>query len=163
MPFAEVHLRLDLFRHTADPLPQIEVVRTLIEQHAAALAAPGRPPGTRIVIRLRTVPVGDDPACAANLAVVAALHQLAHLAVDAVCALVEHHTEHDIALFCDGVHRLDLLCIHAGGLFAHDVDALLHSFHRQRRVEIVRSRDDDRIHKAAVLHFGTGRKRGHVA
>ena len=37
-------LRDHALRHATDPLPQVELVRSLVHQHTAALAAPGRPP-----------------------------------------------------------------------------------------------------------------------
>ena len=68
MPASKVHMRVNLDRHAAYPLPEIEVVRALIEQHTTALSAPGGAPFARIIIRLRAIPVGDDPTGAADRA-----------------------------------------------------------------------------------------------
>src|ERR671917_844304 len=48
-------------RHAADPLPQVELVRRLVHQDPAALAAPGGPPVGLVVVALRPPPRGDDP------------------------------------------------------------------------------------------------------
>src|SRR5690606_37205589 len=63
---AEAELRRHGRRHPADPLPQVELVGRLVDQHAAALAAPGRAPGALLVVDLRPVPGGDQPAGAAD-------------------------------------------------------------------------------------------------
>src|SRR5690606_3139448 len=47
------------------PLQQVQVVWTLVDQHAAALALPGGTPAARGVIAPGAEPVGDDPADAA--------------------------------------------------------------------------------------------------
>ena len=51
----------------------------LVQQHAAALALPGRAPAAAGVIRLRAEPVGHNPTHAHNLAQVARLEQLLNL------------------------------------------------------------------------------------
>ena len=40
---------------------QIQLVRTLVQQHAATFSVPGCLPARRIIIALITIPVGDDP------------------------------------------------------------------------------------------------------
>ena len=62
VPAAKPAERAHADRHAADPLPQIEVVRRLIEQNAAAVRRPRRAPRTGIVITLRAQPIGDDDA-----------------------------------------------------------------------------------------------------
>src|SRR5688572_7457485 len=48
-------------RTSAQPLQHIQVVRALIEQNAAALPFPGRPPAPAAVVGLGAIPIGDDP------------------------------------------------------------------------------------------------------
>ena len=66
-----------LRRHAGQPLQQVEVVRALVEQHAAALALPGGAPAAGGVVGLGAEPVGDDPVDAADLAQLAVVDQLA--------------------------------------------------------------------------------------
>ena len=98
MPKTVLKMSFDLFGHTAYPLPQIELVGALIEQDAAALARPCCTPVARIIICLRTVPVGYYPVGTAYIAVLTALYKLTHFAINAVCTLIEHHTEHYIRM-----------------------------------------------------------------
>ena len=64
MPAETAH-RADAERHPEHPLPEIEVVRGLIEQHAAAFTGPSRAPAAGGVVGIRPEPVGDRPAQAA--------------------------------------------------------------------------------------------------
>ena len=146
VPFAEMAEGVHLIRHAADPLQQVELVRALVQQHAAAFALPRGPPAARIVIILRAEPVGDDPVHAADLADRPALDEVVHADVQRVGALVVHHGEQAPALFGGGVHLLDLLCVHPRGLFAHDVQALAQRADGQRRVAVMRHGDDDGVH-----------------
>src|SRR5690606_13352975 len=58
---AEGELREDLLRGAGEPLPQVQLVGSLVDEHAAALAAPGRAPLGLVVVALRAPPRGDDP------------------------------------------------------------------------------------------------------
>ena len=78
---AEADVGADGGGHAADPLHQVELVRALVRQHAAALAGPRRPPAALVVVLLGAEPVGDDPVHAPQLAQLAALDHLAHLDV----------------------------------------------------------------------------------
>ena len=163
MPLAELHVGLHLDRQAADPLPQVQLVGALVQKHAAALAGPGGAPAALIEIALGTVPVRDDPVGAADAAVLAGLHQLPHLAVDAVGALVEHQAEHHLRVLVRHlIHLPHLLGVYAGGLFHHHVDGALHALDGQPGVVVVGHGDDARVHEAAVQHGFGAVKEGHV-
>ena len=68
MPFPFMALCLHLDRHTAQPDQQIQLVRALIQQNAAAFSCPCGPPGSGIIILLGSVPVRHDPAHALDFA-----------------------------------------------------------------------------------------------
>ena len=150
MPFAFMTEGGHLAGHPADPLQQVEVVRALVEQHTAAFTGPGRSPCARIIVRLGTVPAGDDPVDPFDLAVFSALDQFPHFAEDAVGALVEHHGKGHIAFCSNFVHLPDRFCVDAGGFFAHDVQSLFHRLDGQDRVLIVGCCDDDGVAEPAV-------------
>ena len=150
VPLAYGALRLNGFGHTGYPLPQIELMRALVEQHAAALAAPGRAPSAGIIICLRAIPVGDEPVEAVQPAVFAALHDFAQLDIHGIRPLIEHQREHFVALRCDFVHFANLLCINARGLFAEHMDAVSQTVFDYRRVRIVRRCDYNSVDLARV-------------
>ena len=156
-------MSLHLFGHTANPLHKIKLMRTLIEQHATALALPRRTPCAAVIICFRAVPVGDKPVCAANLSELSAHYKLAHLFINAVCTLIEHHAENNVLVMCGAlVHLANLLCIYARGLFNHNVDTLFHAHHRKRGVVIVRHGNERRVNKSAVEHLLGGIKQLYV-
>ena len=148
MPLALMAEGAYLARHAAKPLPQIQLVGALVEHDAAAFARPRGAPCAGIVVLLGTEPVRNDPAHAFHFAVAAVLHQLAYLAENAVCALVEHDCVCLVAVLCDLDQLVDLLCIDARGLFAHHMDAVLQRLDADRRMEIVGRGDDHRVHVA---------------
>ena len=151
MPLAIVQMRMDLDWHAADPLPQVQLMGALIQQHAAAFPCPGSTPCAGIIISLGAVPVGNDPVRTANTAVLAGIHQLLHLAVDVVRALIKHHAVDDIGvLFCSFVHFHDLLGVNACRLFHHHMNAPLHARYSQPGMIIVRYGNDTGIDQAAV-------------
>ena len=65
--FSEVAERAHAGRHAADPLPQVEVVRALVGQHAAALAGPRGAPAAGVIVTLGPEPGGDDVVGALDL------------------------------------------------------------------------------------------------
>ena len=151
MPQPVGELGLHRHGHAADPLPEVELMRTLVEQDAAALARPGGAPVAGIVVGLRAIPVGDDPVGAADAAVITALHQLAHLAIDAVCALVEHHAEDDLRVLRRFlIHLAYLPCVHPGRFFHHHMDTAAQAVNRIFRVIVVRHADHAGVDPAAV-------------
>ena len=150
VPLADGALRLNGCGHAGYPLPQVELMRALVEQDAAALAAPGCAPSAGIIICLRAVPVGDEPVEAMQLAVFAALHDFAQLDIHGICPLIEHQREHFVALRGDFVHFANLLCIDTCGLFAEHMDAVGQTVFDYRRVRIVRRCDYNSVDLARV-------------
>jgi len=110
-------------RHTADPLQQIQIVRTLVKQDAAALAFPGCPPIPGIKIRPGTVPIRDDPVHPPYSAQFPVLHDFFHLAVDMVGALVEHNPKDFPRSVRRLVHITDIEGADPRGFFGQDVQA----------------------------------------
>ena len=93
MPFSVVAECAHAGGHSADPLQQIQIVGTLVQQYAAPFSVPGGAPSAGIVVSLAAIPVCNQPAHALQCAVLSALDDFMHLAVDAVGALIEHHAE----------------------------------------------------------------------
>lgn len=77
MIFAETAVSADAFREAEHPLEEIEVVRALVEQHAAALAGPSRAPAAGAVVGLGAEPICDDPIHAADFAELAGADEVA--------------------------------------------------------------------------------------
>jgi len=80
--------------HPGQPLERVELVQTLIEEHAAAFAFPSGAPAAAGVVGLGTKPVGDDPVHADDRAELARLNELADLRVTRLGAKLEHRAEH---------------------------------------------------------------------
>ena len=154
VPFAKVHPGIDKARHTANPLPQIQVMRALIEQNAAALARPRGTPRARIIVRLVPVPVGNNPAGAPDRPQRAGIHDLLHFAVDVICPLIEHHAEHDVGMPVRFLHHLPhLQGVYTRRLLAHDVNARAHRLNRIPGVIVVRNGNLHRINQPGVQHL----------
>ena len=84
----------DFVRHPADPLPQVQVVRRLVQQHAAALPDPGSPPFPAVIVVLGAVPVGYDPHASFDFPEPAPDNQRPRFLKNGVCPLVQHDREH---------------------------------------------------------------------
>src|SRR5699024_1541228 len=97
VPFSFMAEASDPAWHSADPLDQIQIVRALVQQYAAAFSVPGSPPAAGIVIALGPVPVCDDPVDSADGAQLPALYHIVHSPVNAVGSLVKHHGKDHIA------------------------------------------------------------------
>ena len=141
-------------RHAADPLPQIQIVRALVEQHAAPFARPCGAPAAGIIIGLRPIPVGDQPVGAFDRTHLARSNDLLHFAVNMIGALIKHHGKHTVRFCRHLIHAADLFCIHAGRLFAHDMQVILHRLDRQTRVIVMRHRNMHRVHQSALNQRG---------
>ena len=111
-----------------DELDEIEVVRALVDEYAAAFAAPGRPPAARGVVGPGAKPVGDQPGDAGDFAEFAGLHKLAEFLIHGIAALVEHDAEFEVGVLLEG----GFIGVGAGaggfdgdgqGLFHEDVEA----------------------------------------
>lgn len=96
---ARFGITADLYRHSAQPLEQVKLMRALVDQYAAALAAPRAAPAALIIIGLWAVPVGDHPIDPLKLAQSAAVNDSFRLPVKRVGALVVHNPEY-LPLFC---------------------------------------------------------------
>ena len=140
-------------RHSADPLPQVEIVRTLVGQHATALAGPSRPPAARIVVALGAEPVVDDVNRALNRSQFTGFDERLQLLVLVARALVEHHAKDPVAFGRGFVHLANLARIDPGRLLAHCMQAIFERLDHQRRMEVVGSGDDYSVH-------ALGRKQG---
>ena len=150
VPLALLAERAHLGGHAADPLPQVEVVRALVQQNAAAFAFPRRAPRAGIVVALGAEPVGDDPVGAADRAHFTAGNDFLHLAVHAVGALVEHDGECLVGLRRHLVHLPHGLGIHARGLLADHVQIVRQRGNHQRRMQIVGRGHQHRVHQSAL-------------
>ena len=121
----------------------------LIEKNASAFAAPGCAPITGIIVILRAVPLGDEPACSSDLTELTRCDNVVHLAVNGICALIEHHTEVKLGmLICLCDHLAHLKCINARRLFTHNVKTVLERLDCKIGVEIMRNCDKDRVNKS---------------
>ena len=99
-------------------------MRTLVGQHAAALAGPSRPPAARIVVALGAEPVVDDVNRPLNRPQLAGFDERLQLLVLAAGALVEHHAKDPVALGRGLVHLADLARIDPSRLLAHRVQTV---------------------------------------
>ena len=143
----------DPLRHTEDPLPQVQIVRALVQKHTAAFTSPCRTPSAAVVVGLRAVPVRDDPDAALQLAQLAALYHLAHLLIELVRSLIVHDPERKTALFRLVHEFVDLLRVYADRLLAQHVDARVKGVHADDGVPVVRRRDHDRVDIAGREHL----------
>ena len=123
-------------------------MRALVQEHAAALALPGRAPAAAVVVGLRAEPGGDDPVHAGDLSELAALDDLAQLDVVRVGALVEHRGEDDLLVLVRRDEALAVGLVDRDGLLDERVDALRERVDADRRVVVVGRLDHDRVHLA---------------
>ena len=107
----------------------------------------------RIRVRLRTVPVSNDPVGSAYLSQFPALHKLPHFTVNAIGSLIHHNTELHVMRFCTGVHFQNLLGIYAGRFFNENVQTVFHSKHGIFRMVVMGYADEKRVNKTAFHHF----------
>ena len=162
MPFSIMAESTNAGWKTADPLQEVEIVRALVQKNAAAFAVPGSAPFAGIVVRLRAVPVGDDPVHAFDLTVFAALYHLVHFAVNTVGTLAEHHTEDAVGFRSCFVHLADLLCINACRFFTHNMKSMLQSHDDVTRMIVVRDSDKNGIAETGFDQFLTGGENGNI-
>ena len=93
---AELGDRGDLAGLTYEPAEQVEVVRALVEQDAAAFAFPGRTPAARVVVGLGPEPVGNRPVDAHDLADAAVFAETLDRRPLCEGALLEHAREDQV-------------------------------------------------------------------
>ena len=148
--------------HAEKPLPQVKVVRTLVEQHAAALARPRRAPAARAVIGLRAEPVGDGPLDAPQRAEFTAADHRAKLRVKRVGALVEHLGE-NLAPGAPGREQpLAVRLVHGERLFDEDVQPGLQGRDAVRDVEKMGRGDEDGVDPPRLDHGPDRVERGYA-
>ena len=85
-------------RHATEPLEHVEIVQALVDEHAAAFAAPRRAPAAAFVIYLRAEPIGVDPVHAHDLAQRAVGDEFFQQAIFWLHAHLEHGAEDELAL-----------------------------------------------------------------
>ena len=162
MPFPIVAEGLHLNGKPADPLKQVQIVGALVQQYAAALSVPGCPPSAGVIVSLGAVPVRDDPVHPFDLPILPAVHDLVHLPVNAVGALVEHHGEYPVRLFRRLVHFPYLLRIYPRRLLTQDMQAVLQRRDHKTRVIIVGHRDQYGVADAGPDQRVSIRKDTHI-
>ena len=156
--FAETAVGADAFRETEHPLEEIEVVRALVEQHAAALAGPSRAPAAGAVVGLGAEPICDDPIHAADFAELAGADEVADFLVIEVGALVEHRREDLFFVLVRGVEAQGVGLVDGDGFLDHHVEAGLKCEDAERGMLVMRGRDDQRVDEAGFDHVLNGRK-----
>ena len=88
--FADGREASDEFGHTDKPLVEVKIVRTLIEQHAAAFPFPGGTPAAIVVVALGAEPIGDNPGGANQLAKFAFIKESFNFLPETIGALLKH-------------------------------------------------------------------------
>src|SRR5215212_645019 len=92
------HLGVYRLGDAADPLPEVELVRSLVDQNPTTFAAPGASPCALVVVDLGTPPGRDDPTGVPNLTDLTRTHDFFDFPVERVVALVEHDGECELRL-----------------------------------------------------------------
>src|SRR5690242_6576753 len=113
-------------RDSADPLPEVQLVRGLVDQDATTLAAPGGPPIGLVVVALWTPPGRDDPAGPPDRPDLAGVDDLLDPLVERVVALIEHDPEGELGMGGRAVvELLDLTGVDAGRFLHQGMDSRL--------------------------------------
>ena len=136
------------------PVDEIEVVRRLVHQEAAAarLEAVPAPEVVGAVVHVE-VPVEIDRQHAADLAVE---QQLLDLLVLRRIAQVERHDDLAPVPLFRIEHRLTLRLVDHHRLFGDHVDPAIERVHDVAAVEGIDGRDDDHVRRDAVAHLVEG-------
>ena len=119
---------------------------TLVEKHAAALAAPGRSPATARVVRGSAEPVSDDPTHALDGSQFAALDDAPDGLIVGIGPLIEHRPK-DLALLAlvglDEAFAVGF--VNRDRLFQQDVEPVFKCVDSDRGVVVVGGGDEDRV------------------
>ena len=127
---------------------------SLVDQDAAAFAAPGCAPVGLTVVGVGTPPGVDDPVGTTDLAQLAGLDDLTDLLVQLVGSLVEHDAQLDFGMSsCAVQHLLNVGSADASGLLADDMHAVLQSVDSHFVVQVVGNGGDDGINVTGSDHF----------
>ena len=156
--FAKFGDGVDARRLADEPAEQVEVVRALVEQDAAALAFPCRAPAAGVVVGLGAVPVGDSPTHAEQVADRAVGAQAFDVLPLGESALLEHAGKDEIGVLLargfvvvDGLLRFE--CCHSQGLFNKHMQPALKRELGKLRVSGVRRGDEHGIDRARGDHL----------
>ena len=150
-------------RHAADPLPQVELVWCLVDEHATAFATPGSTPGTLVIIGLWTPPGGDHPGRAADVADLTAGDDLLEPLVERIGALVEHHTKGQFRAGGRILEQLgDLLAVNASWFFQQGMDIAFQGLDTHFRMQVMRDGGADRINQATFQKIDVIVKERHI-
>ena len=132
MIFSELRSRADLARHAEEPLHQVKLMGTLVQENAAALSAPARTPVAGIIIALRPEPVGDDPVHAHDLSELAGINHLLDLLMRGNRSLIEHCGLFELRILLRlRDHALRLRLVDGNRFFHDDMLALPHCKNRK--------------------------------
>ena len=93
-------------RHSHHPLPDIQIVRRLIEQYAASFSIPGSSPSGRLIISLGPIPIADDPAKSFDISQHPNVQIIFKGAKKLACPLVEHYSKSLATIMCICIHYL---------------------------------------------------------
>ena len=140
-------------RHSKNPLEEIEIMRALVEKHAAPLATPGRAPAAGRVIRLGAEPIGDDPVDPADRAEFAAVNHFANFDVIRVSALVKHLGEHDRLPGMPGNKPLAIGLVDPERFFGEHMETGSERRQPDGGMCVVRRGDDNGVHRAGLEEF----------
>ena len=150
MVFPEIHRSIDAVRNPENPLPEIKIMRGLVQQDASAFSGPGCAPGTRFIVRLCAVPVRDNPDQTLRFSQKAALYDIMCADKKGIRALVEHDRKFLSGSTGGFIHLCHRRNRYACRLFRQHMKAPPKSFFRIHRMQVVRDRNQDRFTKPAV-------------
>ena len=164
----------DRRRQSQQPGQDVEIVKALVEEHAAALARPGGSPAPARVIRVGSEPVGVDPVHADDAAQLARFDEKPQLLVSGFHAQLEHAAKHRLRISLVGCDQLEGVGLVGGnGLLDHEVHAGVEGGDAEVGVLVVRRGHQDGIDRArgdertgvgpsdqgpVGLHLGRGRR-----
>jgi hypothetical protein len=139
--------------HAEQPLEQVQIVRALVHEHAAALALPGAAPAAGGVVVVGAEPVGDFPVNAPHLAELAAVDEVLDFLEGGVRAHVEHGGEDFLFVGVGGDEALTVGFVDGDGLFDQDVKPGVERLDADGGVGEVGRADEDGVDVAGADHF----------
>lgn len=128
-----------------EPVEEIDLVRALVEERAAAFAFPGRAPAAAGVVGFGAEPIGDDPIDADDLAEFAAVDELFDFLVTGLGAELEHGAENFFGFFGGVNEAFAIGFVNGDGFLDHGVEAALEGENAEGGVGIVGGADEDGI------------------
>ena len=135
-------------------MEQVDLVRALVEERAAALALPCGAPSAAGVVSFGAEPVGDDPIDAHDFAKFAIVDKLLNFLITRFGAELEHGAENFALGFLVGRHEAFAIgFVHRDRFLDHDVKAMLEAHDTERGVGIMRGADQDGVAGAGLDEF----------